>query len=224
MHRIDTSGHVGNRFNDGNPQAGQEATVIDAAWLNAIQENLVDLITFAGIALVKGDDTQVRDAVVALIAGVVGTGGGSVPTTREVLGAGLATGGGPLAADLTITVPKASAAEVLAAVNDTKAVTPLSLSSAFARVLSPSGYITIPLGGGLIVQWLNSTVAGNGSTILNWPTSFPNGCYGALCNGGQAALNSQDNPPFASGWGTSNVSIFNDLGGSTGVFVVGIGN
>lgn len=221
MHRIDTDGNVANKFTDGNPQAGQPATIVDAAWLNAMQEAIIDVIEFASILPVKGDDTQLRDAIIALIAGVVGTGGGSVPTTRLVNAAGLAAGGGALAADITITVPKASSAEVLTGTNDTKAVTPLALANARPRSLSGSGYIT--LDGGFIIQWIAGTVTGNATTNLSWPTAFPTACFGAICDGGRLAFDSSDNPPFVSGVGTTTVSIFNDINSTTGVFVIGVG-
>ncbi len=53
-----------------------------------------------------------------------------VPTTRQVNTSGLATGGGDLTADRTITVPKASTAEAVAGTDDDKAVTPLGLARA----------------------------------------------------------------------------------------------
>lgn len=224
MFRIDTVGHVNNRFSAGNPQAGQAATRFGAEWPTAIQEEICRVIEAAGIPLDKLNNTQLYTAIIQIVAGVVGTGGGSVPTTRNVTGGGLATGGGPLAADLTLTVPKASAAEVLAGVSDTKAVTPLGLAAAFTRSLGSSGYITLPFGGGMIVQWLNATVAANNTTILNWPVSFPTAAWGALVNGGRSGFDSSDNPPFASGWGVSNVSVFNDINNTTSVFVLGIGN
>lgn len=223
MHRVDAPGHLGNRFFDGNPQAGQEATALTADWHNAVQEELANLIEYAGIALDKNDNEQLRDAIVALIAGVVGTGGGSVPTTRNVTGAGLVTGGGPLAADLTLTVAKASAAEVLAGTNDSKAVTPLALASSFARSLAQPGYAVIPFGGGLMLQWLTGTVGANSTGILSLPTSFPTACLGAFVNGGRLDYAAQDNNPFASGYGTANVSIFNGSDTSVSVNVLAIG-
>lgn len=57
-----------------------------------------------------------------------------VPQTRKVMTSGLATGGGTLDADLTIGVPTATAAEALAALVATKAVTPASLSSVIAAI------------------------------------------------------------------------------------------
>lgn len=49
-----------------------------------------------------------------------------VPTTRTVTASGLATGGGALSANQTITVPKASGAEAIAGLDDSKAITPYS--------------------------------------------------------------------------------------------------
>lgn len=53
-----------------------------------------------------------------------------VDKARTVSAAGLATGGGSLSADRTITVPKASGAEAVTGTDDAKAVTPLALKSA----------------------------------------------------------------------------------------------
>lgn len=95
MHRIDTNGAVTGLFQEGNPAIGQQATRLGAAWLNDMQENIAKVIEDAGIELVKGDYDQLRDAIVAMIAGVVGDGDGAVPTTLTVTGAGLATGRRP---------------------------------------------------------------------------------------------------------------------------------
>ena len=221
MYRIDADGHIANKFTDGNPQTGQQATLVTADWLNSVQEEVAHVIEFAGIALSKPVTTQLRQAIVALIAGVVGTGGGSVPTTRQVLGGGLAVGGGPLAADLTLTVPKASSAEVLAGVNDTKAITPLALANARPRSLTSNGYIT--LDGGFIIQWLRSTIGANATTNYSLPTSFPTACLGAWVNGGRLDTGAQDNNPFVSGDGLSTLSIFNAGDTSVAITAFAIG-
>lgn len=68
MHRIDSSGAtVGHLFQD---TAGP-TTQVDAAWANDVQENICVLIEYAGITLVKGTYTQLRDAVNGLIAAAV---------------------------------------------------------------------------------------------------------------------------------------------------------
>lgn len=65
MHRIDAAGFaVGNLFTDGNPSTGTPATVVDAAWLNDLQENVAQLVEAAGIVLSKRDYTQLLKAIV----------------------------------------------------------------------------------------------------------------------------------------------------------------
>lgn len=65
MHRIDAAGFAaGNLFTDGNPSTGTPATVVDAAWLNDLQENVAQLVEAAGIVLSKGDYTQLLKAIV----------------------------------------------------------------------------------------------------------------------------------------------------------------
>lgn len=75
MHRIDGPGAVNGLFTEGDPSAPQMATVVTAAWLNDIQENLARLLEAAGILPVKGDYDQVRQAINLLSgAGEVGEG------------------------------------------------------------------------------------------------------------------------------------------------------
>lgn len=68
MHRIDATGYAaGNLFTDGNPSTGTPATVVDAAWLNDLQENVAQVIEAAGIGLSKGDYSQLKSAIQQLI-------------------------------------------------------------------------------------------------------------------------------------------------------------
>lgn len=223
MHRVDAADHLNNTFKNGNPQSGQLATVLGADWHNAVQEEICKVIEASGIVLSKPNNEQLYAAIVAIAAGAAGAGGGSVPTTRQVLAGGLVTGGGPLVADLTLTVPKASAAEVLTGTDDLKAVTPLSLASAFGRSLTSNGYCVIPFAGGFMAQWMQGIVSANGTTILNLPTTFPTACFVAVCSGGSAGVGIQDNGPFVSGRGVSNVSIFNAVDSSVSVDVIAFG-
>lgn len=50
MHKINTSTAVGGEFADGNPATGQKATELNAAWFNAIQRELLAILTSAGVA------------------------------------------------------------------------------------------------------------------------------------------------------------------------------
>lgn len=65
MHRTDASGATAaNKFTDGNPSTGTPATVVDAAWLNAVQEAIAYVIEAAGLVLTKGNDDQLFKAIV----------------------------------------------------------------------------------------------------------------------------------------------------------------
>lgn len=69
MQRTNAPYHVDNRFTDGNPLTGQKATYVDAAIMNAIVDELVYVIEQAGITLEAGNSTQLRAAIVSMIAG-----------------------------------------------------------------------------------------------------------------------------------------------------------
>lgn len=58
MHRIDSADNVANEFSEGPP-----GTVISAAWLNDVQENIAQAIEAAPITLVKGTYTQLTAAI-----------------------------------------------------------------------------------------------------------------------------------------------------------------
>jgi hypothetical protein len=213
MHRTDAPGNVNGLFNDGNPAAGQQATALVAAWFNDIQENLAYVIEEQGIVLEKGDYTQLSDAIVALVSGAVGDGSGNVPTTRNIFTSGLALGGGTLAVDRTINVPKATAAEVAAGADDSKAITPLALIGGVgARLLAGTGYATLL--GGIILQWGTATANANGSTTVTLPITFPNQCVHAEFGGGAPATNAQDNNPYVSGRSASALTLFSALDGA----------
>lgn len=222
MHRIDTSGHVNGRFGPGNPATGQQATLVDEHWLNAIQEEIVSVIAGANITLQKGTNNQLAAAITAIVAGVVGTGSGAVPTTRRVLTGGLATGGGDLVSDRTITVPKATAAEVSAQTDDAKAVTPLGLAG-LVGLTTVSGAWIIRVGS-VIFQLFSATANANATTVLTLPQAFPTNIRAAFCNGGSVLTNAQDNNPFVTGRGLSSVSVFSARDTATTVDILAIGN
>lgn len=50
-------------FTGGNPQAGQAATIVDADWLNALQEEIATVIERAALTLSKTDRTQLWQAL-----------------------------------------------------------------------------------------------------------------------------------------------------------------
>jgi len=74
MHRIDTAtkavdlfGAGKHGFKNGDKANGIAATDLDAAMFNGVQEEIVGVIEAAGIALIKGDHTQLLAAIVGLI-------------------------------------------------------------------------------------------------------------------------------------------------------------
>ncbi len=69
MHRIDhATAAPGDLFTEGNPATATPATTVTADWLNAIQEEVAAVIDAAGITLDKEDNTQLTQAIAALIA------------------------------------------------------------------------------------------------------------------------------------------------------------
>ena len=56
-------------FTDGNPAAGLEATIVDAWWMNQIQEEIISVISAASppIPLNKASHTQLLEALMSII-------------------------------------------------------------------------------------------------------------------------------------------------------------
>lgn len=207
MFRIDGPGHIGNQFTQGDPSIGQRPTKITAEWLNAVQEEIAFACEEAGVVLDKTNPHQLYAAILAIAAGAAGAGGGAVPTTRLLTGAGLVQPIGDLAADRTVTVLKASAGEVATGTNDTKAITPLALQGgAGGSLMAGTGYKTIF---GLLVQWGTYTVGANASGTITFPTTFPTQCTFATVAGGRTDYAAQDNNPFISGQSASAATVFN---------------
>lgn len=70
MHRIDGAGHVDHMFVAEDPATLRPPTEITPEILNAVQEELATFIEWAGVVLAKGDNTQLRQALVAKFAGL----------------------------------------------------------------------------------------------------------------------------------------------------------
>jgi hypothetical protein len=64
MYRIDSRGATGDgRFTEGNPTTGTPATVVDASWMNAVQDEIVNVVQAAGLTLAKTDNDQLLEAI-----------------------------------------------------------------------------------------------------------------------------------------------------------------
>lgn len=120
MHRIDGPGAtVDNKFTDGDPVGGVQATLVTDDWLNDVQENIMAVLAAAGVTPVKGRAADLNDAIkqvssgrllniqkftssgtytptlgmtfcIAKVQGAGGGGGGAIPTGA----AGYSAGGG----------------------------------------------------------------------------------------------------------------------------------
>ncbi len=67
MKRIDGAGHVGGRFVSEDVATSRPPTEITASWLNGLQEEVCNVIVGAGLVLNGGSETQLRDAIIAMI-------------------------------------------------------------------------------------------------------------------------------------------------------------
>lgn len=65
MHRIDSPGATAeNKFTEGDPGQGVEATEVDAEWLTAVQEEIAGVAEAAGLVLDKENQGQLLQAIV----------------------------------------------------------------------------------------------------------------------------------------------------------------
>jgi hypothetical protein len=61
-------------FTKGNPGTATPATVVEDWWLDQIQEEIINVITDAGLVPAKATNTQLRDAIAAKVAAAAGGG------------------------------------------------------------------------------------------------------------------------------------------------------
>lgn len=84
MHRIDGPGAaVGGLFTEGDPVSGVPATTVTGDWLNAVQEEIANTVTGAGIALNKASNTQLSAAITILAGLAAGWSTGDVKLTMK---------------------------------------------------------------------------------------------------------------------------------------------
>lgn len=78
MKRTDADGSVEGKFSDGSPEQGLPATVINAEFLNNIQEEICNFIERAGLTLDGADQEQLWKALLAVFAAGVSIGDSAV--------------------------------------------------------------------------------------------------------------------------------------------------
>ena len=138
MQKISDSTNTANavgEFTEGNPGAGVDATLIKAAWLNAIQRELVNLAGGMGAPLDSADDSQVLTAVREIAAASVA---GKADKADSLAGYGIA-------------IPSKEEAE--AGADNAKPVTSLRVAQYVAKVLkgfqAVLGFVPVQQGGGI---------------------------------------------------------------------------
>lgn len=63
MHKIDTNTAVDGSFVDKNASLGVDGTVVDADWLNSVQDEICNVVEAAGETLSKQDNSQMASAI-----------------------------------------------------------------------------------------------------------------------------------------------------------------
>lgn len=76
MYRIDSPGSLDGHWQPPNPKTGAKGTVIAYDWLEEFQEEGVAIVVAGGGTPTKGNRTQLRDAILAMIAAGGGPGSG----------------------------------------------------------------------------------------------------------------------------------------------------
>ena len=183
---------------------GNQGTVVTADWLNDIQEELATVISTNGQTLAKGSNALLLAAIESQIDGNVATHAGLI-SNESVLGH----------------LEVATAAEVLNASNNARAITPANLGNAFPGTYAMPGYVEFP--GGLIIQW-GYQANFSGSLSVTLPTAFPSAFLAAYCSVGQAYLGNADNhhSPGAHPNGLATIDLSN--GGADDTYWLAIGH
>ncbi len=117
------------------------------------------------ITAVLGTGTAIADWTISMAQNA------GIPTSRSIVGGELATGGGDFSANRTITVSKATAAEIAAGAEDGKAITPKGQMDALApQVLTDAATINLNM-----ALALSAMVTLTATRTLGKPTNYHRG-------------------------------------------------
>ena len=160
MHRIDTSTATpDHKFTEGDPTIPVAATTVSAAWLNAVQEELVAAITGAGLELKKSDNSQLWQAIGKLITnakpglatkakpGLVQVGGGLDVTAQGLLSV------------LTATIARAGIVQLASALSESTTTVP-TCKAVKDAIESKLSAVNVPVGG---ILAFSGTFGGTGN-------------------------------------------------------------
>lgn len=205
MHRIDGAGATSdNRFTDGDPASATAATVVTDDWLNAVQEEIVSVISDPAVTPAIALDKTKTNQLVTAIKRIISASAIAYSQASETV-AGFAK--------------IATQTLVNAGADDSSFVTPKKLRWGFAISATTNGYIALPSWlGGLIIQWgVTTDIATDSSFTVTFPIQFTVLPFGISSIGvNDNSTTSKDNvPQLVSRSVTSMVLRANGVSGST---------
>lgn len=191
--------------------AGDQGTIVTGDWANDVQEAIVGPILAAGIALVKGDGTQLTQAINALSATLIA--GHNGIASSEVVAAHSRF---------------ASAAEVLAGALGTAAISPLRLKNAFPGSLANPGYFKVPTAVGVVTLNFGSlAMATDAETDVVLASAYGTSHAVALATGSTIAGSGSDRASMAARPHTttplSHVTVKNGMGHAATAYWLSLG-
>jgi hypothetical protein len=160
MHRIDGPGAtVDKKFTEGDPVGGTPATVVTAAWMNDVQEELVSVLAAAGIAPVKGTQDQLLKAIRSISTGVAGASANAKMTVNVASSSATFT-----ADEVLVKSALGSAAWVLAGFNKTINLATAGAGGMDTGAAPVSGYVALyaiynPTSGASALLAVNATAS-----------------------------------------------------------------
>jgi hypothetical protein len=168
-------------FGGGNPGIGQGATVPGYEWFNGVQEELIGMLTRAGITPAQADLTQLRQSLDRLYGGALRSVAANITLTADDAGLVLVDAAG---GSRTITLPAANAASgrpqsfrLVRTDNSVNTVTIQragadTIEGATARALRPAERLTLMSDG--VSAW---RVAGGAGRLVNVQVFTASGTY-----------------------------------------------
>ncbi|KIF57438.1 MULTISPECIES: hypothetical protein [Pseudomonas] len=237
---VPSAGLVNGKFIDENPLTGKPGSLIPADWGNGVTDEIVNVISAAGLTPNESDNTQLKAAISTLVE----KNRNESFASKEEAESG--TSSNRLMSPLRVfqAIEKklvqatetlfgwariASQAQVNAIADDATIVTPKKLGLGVAYSFGENGYVVLPSWlGGFTIQWVLITVSVDKTYESKpWPLAFRNQCRGAWASyshSGNAPFFDITTPPLVTYFDASQVQILSNSGGTGYVSVLSVGN
>ncbi|MHC8399508.1 gp53-like domain-containing protein [Pseudomonas sp. MDT1-17] len=237
---VPSAGLVNGKFVDENPLMGTPGSLIPARWGNSVTDEIVNVITAAGLVPAEADSSQLRAAISAIVEKNKADSFASKEEAES--GASSSRLMTPLRVFQAIEKKVvqatesifgwariASQAQVNAAADDTTIVTPKKLCLGVSYSFAENGYIAFPAWlGGFMIQWVQVSISVNGGYVSKpWPLAFKNQCRGAWASyshSGNAPFVDITTAPLVTYFDASQVQVMSNSGGTGWIAVLSVGN